>query len=152
IVVDIDPMELQKPTVKPDLPVCADAREFITLLKDGLGKSIEGQHAEWLQWCQVRKHKYPAVLPEYRDIKEAIHPYVFLEELGNAMPDGAVCVAGDGTACIGTFQAMPIKHKYRFFHNSGCASMGYDLPAAIGACVANGFKDIICLAGDGSLQ
>src|SRR6185437_6832666 len=44
-----------------------------------------------------------------------------------------------------------IKKGSRVIWNSGCASMGYDLPASIGACVASG-KDVICLAGDGSLQ
>jgi len=61
-------------------------------------------------------------------------------------------VTGDGTACVAPFQAMQIKNNFRIFWNSGCASMGYDLPASIGACVANNMKDVICIAGDGSLQ
>ncbi len=152
IVVDIDNAELQKPTVKPDLPVCADAKDFITLLSNELKHSIKASHTDWLNWCQVRKDKYPAVLPEYHTESDHVHPYVFMEELGNCIPENGICVSGDGTACIVTFQALPIKQKFRYIHNSGCASMGFDLPAAIGACVANEFKDVICLAGDGSLQ
>jgi acetolactate synthase-1/2/3 large subunit len=75
-----------------------------------------------------------------------------MAKLGEFLPENSICVAGDGTACVAPFQAMPIRKNTRIFWNSGCASMGYDLPAAIGACVANDFKEVICLAGDGSIQ
>ncbi len=152
IVVDIDEAELQKPTLVPDLPVCADAKQFILGLTHALGKSIQNQHADWLSWGKERKEKYPSVLPEYHNTTNGVHPYVFMEILGKRLPENSICVTGDGTACVAPFQAMPIKNNTRIFWNSGCASMGFDLPAAIGACVANDFKDIICLAGDGSLQ
>ena len=61
-------------------------------------------------------------------------------------------VCGDATACIVTFQTARIKAGQRLFSNSGSASMGYDLPAAIGAAVARRGKRVVCLAGDGSLQ
>ena len=61
-------------------------------------------------------------------------------------------VAGNGTACVTLFQAGVVKKGQRYIWNSGCASMGYDLPAAIGACFARGKRDVICLAGDGSMQ
>ena len=152
IIVDIDEAELLKPTVKPDLAVCSDAKEFIMLLINELKTSISGQHQDWLNWAKNRKDKYPSVLPEYHHTKDGVHPYVFMELLGKQLPKNSICVTGDGTACVAPFQAMPIKNKARVFWNSGCASMGYDLPAAIGACVASNFHDVICLAGDGSLQ
>ena len=61
-------------------------------------------------------------------------------------------VCGDGTACVTTFQAAKIKRGQRLYTNSGCASMGYDLPGAIGACLASGRRPIVCLAGDGSIM
>jgi acetolactate synthase I/II/III large subunit len=152
IVVDIDEAELKKPTVKPDMPVCADAKEFISELRLALADSIKDAHKDWLDWCVVRKKNYPSVLPEYYKAKNGVHPYAFMEILGRRIPEGTVVVTGDGTACVGPFQAMPVKNKFRIFWNSGCASMGYDLPASIGACVANGMKNVICIAGDGSLQ
>ena len=75
-----------------------------------------------------------------------------MEVMGHCVPDGAIVACGNGTACVAPYQAMPMKNKFRIFWNSGCASMGFDLPAAIGACAANDNKDIICLTGDGSLQ
>jgi acetolactate synthase-1/2/3 large subunit len=152
IIVDIDAAELQKPTVKPDLPVCADAKAFINKLNNGIGENLKGLHSDWLSWCKVRKGKYPSVLPEYQETKNGVHPYVFMDILGKCIPDGGVCVTADGSACVAPFQAMPIGNHFRMFWNSGCASMGYELPAAVGACVANDFKDVICIAGDGSLQ
>lgn len=152
VVVDIDEAELNKPTVKPNLAICADAKAFLKLLNSTIDDSIKNKHTAWLAWAKERKQKYSSVLPEYLQTKNGVHPYVFMEELGKQLPPKAVCVTADGTACVAPFQAMPIKNNARVFWNSGCASMGYDLPAAIGACVANHFKDVICLAGDGSLQ
>jgi acetolactate synthase-1/2/3 large subunit len=152
IIVDIDEAELLKPTVKPDIAICTDAKFFINELTKELKSSITDQHQEWLNWAKERKIKYPSVISEYYDTKKGIHPYVFMELLGKNLPKNSVCVTGDGTACVAPFQSMPIKNNVRIFWNSGCASMGYDLPAAIGACVANNYKEVICLAGDGSLQ
>ena len=152
IVVDIDEAELQKPTVKPDLPICADAKKFIIALYKKLDGSIKNLNQEWLEWNHIRKEKYPTVLPEYYHTSSGVHPYAFMEVLGHCIPEGTVCVTGDGTACVAPFQAMPVKNKFRIFWNSGCASMGYDLPAAIGASIANERRNVICLAGDGSIQ
>ncbi len=152
IIVDIDEAELKKPTLRPDLPVCADANEFITRLSDSLG-DIRDLHSSWLKWCIERKNKYPNVLPEYHHLKDdGVHPYVFAQRLSELMKEGDVCVAGNGTACVAAFQAMKTKKNQRVFWNSGCATMGYDLPAAVGACFAHNKKSVICLAGDGSMQ
>jgi acetolactate synthase-1/2/3 large subunit len=63
-----------------------------------------------------------------------------------------VIVAGNASACVVLFQAGLVNNQGRVFWNSGCASMGYDLPASIGACLANKNKNTICIAGDGSIQ
>ncbi len=68
------------------------------------------------------------------------------------MPEDEIVVTGDGTACVTTFQAAHLRRGQRLYTNSGCAAMGYDLPAAIGACLSAGGKRVICLAGDGSIQ
>ena len=68
------------------------------------------------------------------------------------LKEGDVIVTGDGTACVTSFQAAIIKKNQRLYTNSGCASMGYDLPAAIGACLSENKKEIICITGDGSFM
>ena len=72
--------------------------------------------------------------------------------LSDVLTDDDIIITGDGTACVVTFQTLRVKQRQRLYTNSGCAAMGYDLPAAIGAAIAVPGKRIICLAGDGSLQ
>jgi len=75
-----------------------------------------------------------------------------MEELSKNLSEGEIIIAANATACICSFQAMKQKKGQRHFSNSGAASMGYDIPASIGACVANNYNRVICLAGDGSAQ
>ena len=152
VIVDIDELELQKPTVKPDLPVHADVADFLHHLLNINKFESPGVHQDWLKWCLERKHKYPVVLPEYWLNEESVNPYCFAEVLFQELLEDEIIVTGDGTACVTTFQAAFVKQGQRLYTNSGCASMGYDLPAAIGACIASDKKRIICLAGDGSIQ
>jgi acetolactate synthase-1/2/3 large subunit len=153
VVVDIDAAELKKPTIKPDLPVHADVKDVLGELLAGTYDGPTREHRQWLQWCRVRKDKYPAVLPGYWDNKTAVNPYCFAQALFEALAEDEIVVTGDGTACVTTFQAAHIRRGQRLYTNSGCASMGYDLPAAIGASLATGGKKrVICLAGDGSIM
>lgn len=151
IIVDIDKAELLKKTVKGDILVHSDAKIFITDLLKKISKDFKVDK-KWLEWCQARKKQYPVVLDEYKNSSEqCVHPYHFMEELTSALDDNAIAIAGNGTACVALFHAGIVKNKQRIFWNSGCASMGYDLPASIGAALA-GNRDVVCLAGDGSLQ
>lgn len=151
IIVDIDEAELHKKTVKGDVLIRSDAKIFLTKLLKKLPKDFKVDKA-WLEWCQARKKKYPVVLNEYKiSDKHSVHPYHFIEELTKALDNKAIAVAGNGTACVVLFQAGIVKKGQRIFWNSGCAAMGYDLPASIGAALA-GNRDVVCLAGDGSIQ
>ncbi len=155
IIVDIDLAELTKPMVKPDLPICCDAKDFLESLEASVTKQgfDQSQHAEWLAWCKERVRRYPVFHPVRQASKPgAINPYHFTHELFSVLSDDDIIVCGDATACIVTFQSSVVKLRTRLFSNSGSASMGYDLPAAIGAAVAHGGQRIICLAGDGSVQ
>ena len=155
IVVDIDPEELAKPMVRPDVAICADARDFLEALDTAIDTHgfDAARHADWLAWCRQRVARYPVFDPvRHASRQGAINPYHFAHELFACLTDDDVIVCGDATACIVTFQSSVILAHTRVFSNSGSASMGYDLPAAIGAAVARGGKRVICLAGDGSLQ
>ena len=152
VMVDIDAAELKKPTLSIDLPIHADLRHFFPLFIDSL-KDFSGDHSGWLAWCKERVKRYPIILPEYWNSIGGVNPYCFMQTLSKHLKDGEIIVCGDGTACVTAFQAMTIRPEQRLFTNSGCASMGYDLPAAIGAAEALPHKKrIICLAGDGSIM
>jgi acetolactate synthase-1/2/3 large subunit len=155
IQVDIDAAELQKPTVRPDLPVHCDLKVFLTEMArqlDESGYNRTPRQAEWLNWCQGLRARYPVVLPKHRQAGPRVNPYHFAEQLSASLADDDVLVCGDATACIVTFQTARLRKGQRIFSNSGAASMGHDLPAAIGAAIARGGKRVICLAGDGSVQ
>jgi len=151
--VDVDPAELDKPISVADQKVCCEARYFLEEMRRQLreGYAPLPQHAKWLGWCRDRVAAYPPVLPHQRTTHNGINPYYFVETLFQQLGPEDVVVSGDATACIVPFQAAVLKKGQRLFSNSGCASMGHDLPASIGAAVAHG-KRVICLAGDGSIM
>ncbi len=154
IMVDIDEQELQKPTFVPDMPIHADVREMIGAL---LARPYEPKaaHEPWVAWCRQMVEKYPAVLPEYhKGAGEPLNPYVFVDTLFSKMRSDDVLTLGNGSACVMTFQACRIKQGQRMFTNSGCAAMGYGLPAALGAAVARQRENgrVLCVDGDGSLM
>ena len=151
IIVDVDDAELRKKTVKGDILVYSDAKIFITKFLEKLPKDFKVNKI-WLEWCRERKKKYPVVLDEHKKPSEqSVHPYHFIEELTSALDNNAIVVAGNGTACVVLFQAGIVKSGQRIFWNSGCAAMGYDVPASIGAALA-GNRDVVCITGDGSIQ
>lgn len=150
--VDVDPAELARPTVKPDMPIAADLRDFLREMQKQLEVWDPTCHQDWLAWCRERNHRYPAVLPKHRTFNGAINPYHFIGTLFENLGNDDIVVTGNATACIVSFQAGKIKVGQRLFSNSGSASMGYDLPAAIGAAVAGCDRRVVCLAGDGSLH
>lgn len=150
--VDIDPLELQKPNVRPDMPVVADLKDLFPALIEAAPAAPTPAQREWLDWATERRRRFPIVLPEYQQ-NDRCNPYVALDALFAELDGDDVVVCGNGSACVVGFQAARIQKGLRLWTNSGCATMGYDLPAAIGVCV--GLKTprrVICVAGDGSIM
>jgi acetolactate synthase-1/2/3 large subunit len=152
--VDVDEAELQKPTVKPDMPVHSDAKLFLKELNRALDECDYDRelHREWVSWCRERVLRYPSVLPRHRSADGPLNPYYFVDQVFRRLAPDDVVVCGNGTASVVCCQVAQIRKGQRLIYNSGCASMGYELPAAIGAAVASGGRRVICFAGDGSLQ
>lgn len=160
IVNDIDQEELKKPSVHVDMPVHAHAKDLLEAMDRVLGEEVlfdGGQGLPgmtWSQTCRMWKEKYPVVLEKHldmRDDKEA-NVYALVQELSSRLKENQITVVGNGSACVVGGHAYIIKKGQRFISNSAIASMGYDLPAAIGACMADHSQDIILLTGDGSIQ
>ncbi|HTB21280.1 MAG TPA: thiamine pyrophosphate-binding protein [bacterium] len=151
VVVDIDPCELKKHTLVPDLPVQMDAGAFIKGLADLCRGKALPDWSEWHAWSMERKRRFPTGTLAKAPTR-GLDPYTFIQRLSLALREGDVVVGGDGTASVAPFQAADIKAGQRWLWNSGCASMGYDLPAAIGASFALGRGPVACLAGDGSIM
>ena len=152
IVVDIDKKELMKPTLKIDCPINSDAKYFINkILEKEYTPNLE--HKKWLLWCKDLLNKYPATLKEYHNTStDMINPYVFIDNLFSKTINEDRIICGNGSACVITFQASKIKQGQRMFTNSGCAAMGYGLPAALGVAVSDNSKRTICIDGEGSIM
>lgn len=147
-----DSLELTKPNVHVELPVRADIKEFVSALNNEIKEPL-ASNKEWLSICENWKKNYPVVDPErhYKD-GEFANAYCFMNELSKLTPEGVTVVSANGSACVVGASAFLLKPNQRFILNSGCASMGYELPASVGACFASGKKTTYCLAGDGSIQ
>lgn len=149
--VDIDPAELDKPLVRPDLKVIADADRFLDALSMQPGIHRLPDYVEWARWCHALQNRYPVLQP-HQTLSPALNPYAVVDHLFELMREDDIVVCGNASACILPFQVGRLKAGQRMFSNSGSASMGYDLPAAIGAAIGGGGRRVICFAGDGSLQ
>ena len=165
---DVDQEELKKPSVHVDLPIHADGKVFLEKLVEQLregqqegrlpkplfggGEGLKGK--SWIETCQMWREKYPVILPRHLsqgDDKEA-NVYALVRELSSRLKEGQITVSGNGSACVAGGHSYIIKKGQRFISNSAIAAMGYDLPAAIGAYLADHSQDIILLTGDGSIQ
>lgn len=152
IVVDIDPRELVKPTIRPDFPVNAHVKDLMEKLLEQAYQPAP-EHKTWVKWCKDLVAKYPAAQESYRNGgKGLINPYIFMDHLFDALKPDDRIICGNGSACVITFQAGKIKQGQRMFTNSGCAAMGYGLPAAVGVAVSDNSRRTICIDGDGSVM
>lgn len=150
--VDIDPLELRKPMVKPDLAIEADAGQFLAALTSQHAAAALPSYAAWAGWCHHIGQTYRVADEHRHHDGRRLNPYLVVERIfAQARPDD-IFVCGNASACILPFQIGALQAGQRLFSNSGSASMGYDLPAAIGAASADRSRRVICFAGDGSLQ
>ena len=153
VMIDIDRAELDKPTLNIDLKVHCDLRDFIIEFLNQTKIYVKSDsHTEYLNWCKERVLQYPTVLPEYKHKIDSMNPYLFFDDFWQKLNYNDIVIAANASAAVIGGQASNLKAGQRFYSNSGNASMGYDLPAAIGACIAAGNKKVYCLAGDGSIM
>ena len=149
--VDVDKNELRKSTVKPYMRINRDLALLLPEFNKRLKKKIN-LHSKWLTWCKLRKNKYPVVRKEFYKINKPLNPYCLIDALSKKMSSNDIIVTANATAAVVTYQAFKIKKGQRIWSNSGSATMGYDLPASIGACISSGKKKILCICGDGSIM
>ncbi len=165
IMVDADAEELKKPTLHVDLAIHADAGDFLWRMDEELSKEnyLGQKFNEWIDICNEWKKKYPVITKKHFMDKDKVNVYAFIGALSSRLRKGQITVVGNGSACVVGSHGYIIKEGQRFIINSAIASMGYDLPAAIGACFARMDgespvtescydEEIILVTGDGSIQ
>ena len=161
--------------------VRAEARKFIReKAAEAVLEEDKSEQLTWLDTVRFYQANYPTILPEYRSEETAeCNVYALVEKLSERAEEDQITVVGNGSPCVAGGQSYIIKKGTRFISQDGVASMGYGLPAGIGAyCAAVDFtkeeaeklkqtpywqgkeesyppyreKDIIVLTGDGSIQ
>lgn len=176
MVCDVDAEELKKPSVHIDFPIHADAKDLLTVMNrvlerqgaDAAHPVFDGgeglKDLNWVETCRLWRKRYPVIQKKHLDQPDTkpANVYALVEALSSRLSEDQVTVVGNGSACVVGGHAYIIKKGQRFISNSAIASMGYDLPAVIGACMAvhdpefegDGMSvhDIILLTGDGSIQ
>lgn len=147
VIVDIDPIEHRKNTVRVDYFINADARRFLEQIKPpGLTN-----FAPWSGTCLTWKNKWPVCLPEYAT-SEKVNLYYFVDCLTRMMKPDAVLVSDAGSAFYVVSQGGQFNLEQRYVTSGGQADMGFSTPAAIGVSVARGHGEVLAITGDGSFQ
>ncbi|WP_288975524.1 thiamine pyrophosphate-binding protein [uncultured Methanosphaera sp.] len=154
IMVEIDKAEIEKPTINIDMPIQSDIGDFLEIFNKVLDEEYIGYEFNYNQWvdkCNEWKNKYPVCDKLKYQQKSPINVYAFLDTLSSNMMEYEKIVVANGSACA-CIHGYKLKKGQRLVVNSGVASMGYDLPAACGACFGIGKKRLVCVSGDGSIQ
>jgi len=156
ISVDIDSLELNKNLIKIDYKIPMDLKFFFEKINK-LNIQIKNRKnilkwAKWINWCNFIRKEFTPKLQDYKIYQNKINIYHFIITLFKLLKKNEIIVAADGTATVVPNQVGYLNNNIRYIANSGSASMGFELPAAIGAAIADPKKKIICLAGDGSIM
>ena len=152
IMVDVDQGELKKPTLHVEMPIWADAKDFMIKLNAAANEKVF-TGTKWLETCQEWKKNYPVVLPrQWEENGSTANVYAFIRYLSSRLPENSLTAVSNGACCVVGNQAYVIQKGSRMANNSAVASMGYGLPAAIGTCIGGGRRNTICLEGDGSIM
>ena len=152
--VDIDPAELGKVRVA-HVPIAGDANSIITELNQRIGE-LGGTEAQpdreaWRQTISGWQEKYPLVYGEHEP-GQLLKPQGVVESLRDGTPDDTIVVAGVGQHQMWASQYWEFNHPYTWINSGGLGTMGYAVPAAIGAKVGQPDRMVWAIDGDGCFQ
>ena len=157
--IDIDPAEIGK-MLLPRVPIVGDARNVLSLLNEECANprnSLDALHVSqrerWLAEIAEWKQRYPYFHPRLNDVHDEIVPEIALSKLSEMLdPATSVIVTDVGQHQMWAAQSIVRTHPCSFLTSGGLGTMGFGLPAAIGACFAQPHKQVVCITGDGSFQ
>ena len=153
IMVDIDPAEMKKPTLHVEMPIHADAKDFLSALNRNITEEKVSKAEDWNQICRDWKKNYPVIQDrQWEENGTTANVYAFVKYLSSRLPENSLTAVSNGACCVVGNQTYEIQKGSRMANNSAVASMGYGLPAAVGTCISGGRKETICLEGDGSIM
>lgn len=153
IVVDIDPFELAKLEGSIEMPICADAGQFIAALSQSVRPPATKPIESWRQRCANWRKAYPIVTPEHAELGEFVSTYHLADVVSDLIADEDVLAPCSSGLAIEIFLlALRLRTGHRATFTTALGAMGYGVPSAIGACLGSGKRRTICIDGDGGLQ
>jgi acetolactate synthase-1/2/3 large subunit len=153
ISIDIDKYELNKKRgLSVYLKINQDLKKFLSILNLKSMNFKYSASSVWSNICQKWKVNYPNVISAYEKQKKYVNPYFFIDRLSQKLNNKDIIVPCSGGNLTWTIQSFKIKKGQRLFSAYGNSPMGYALPAALGASLANNKKRVICIEGDGGIQ
>lgn len=150
IMVDADANEAKKPGLNIEMFIHRDLKTFFEEMKSvAVNINLEKQ---WKDYCNDLKQRFsPYEAVENIDMNDRVCSYYFWKVFSDYEPADSILALGNNTANTAKLQIGVQKKDQRVLSNYTCGSMGYDLPAAIGAAVASK-KKVYCVTGDGSIM
>ena len=153
--IDIDPSSISK-NIKVDVPIVGDIKTVLqTMLKKVKSQeSLAPRQKAWADWHQqILQWKVEKPLPYEKDsVDGAIRPRQLIEGIADITQGEAIVVTDVGQHQMWTSQMMPFKHPRSWLTSGGLGTMGYGLPAGIGAYFAAPDRQVVVISGDGSIQ
>jgi acetolactate synthase-1/2/3 large subunit len=144
--VDIDPAEIGK-NVRTDVPVVGDAREALKLM---MGEVEQRDHCQWMGWIQSQKDT--ALRDALNDRPEWPEPYTIIKEISRITNGEAIYCTDVGQHQMWAAQHLGLDHSKRWLTSGGLGTMGYGLPAAVGAKMGRPDLEVWTIIGDGGFQ
>lgn len=153
VVVDIDPAEIAKLQMAIEVPIVSDVKPFIEQLQRAISVETLPKYDAWRAQIATWRARYPLLQADHADDTHGVSMYHFTDRLSDLLAEGDVIAPGSSGFASELFLLnLRLKKDQRCFHNRGTGSMGFGVPAAIGACLAAGRKQTICVDGDGGVQ
>ena len=144
--VDIDPAEIGK-VVKTAIPVVGDAKKTLKQLLES--DKVSTRHREWTAKVLQDKAKAPF---SYKFDQEVIKPQHAIETIGKLTKGDAIIITDVGQHQMWAAQFYPYKNERQIITSGGLGTMGFGIPAAVGAKLANPGKEVVLFVGDGGFQ
>lgn len=152
VLVNIDEGDLEKRNIKIEHPIRADAKDFIEQLSAQIAPGQYRPSERWVSACAEWKRDYPPMpAPEFL-VKDKVDTYVLYDELSRLMGERDILISGNSLdGCVIAYQGHKVKDGQRAFTSVCYGAMGWDLPALVGACVADRSRRGVMVTGDGSV-
>lgn len=145
--IDIDPTSLNK-CIKVDVPIVGDAKRVLRQILDALPNEPPPERAHWWSVLNEWRSKYPLA---YKDDPDSIKPQRLFEELAAITQGRFICSTDVGQHQMWAAQYYPCQNGRKWLTSGGLGTMGFGLPAAMGAAM-HSQDPVICVTGDGSFQ